>query len=356
MTTAIPGSINEITPTFLNKALAQVYPGTDVETVRCSSIGTGQMANSVRAEFAQASSHRGVPESVVVKFASADATSRHAGASGAYLKEVRFYEEIADYVDIDVPRCFYAAIDTNQIDFVLVLEDMSPAQQGDQIAGCSIEQAANALRNVGGLHAPRWGDPTLFDVAWLGSAPDVAAASQALLQAVMIDFTEGFIDRYRDRTTASEQELLRWFAQRTAGWLADHHGVFALTHSDYRLDNLLFGADERITTVDWQTLSVRNPMADVAYLIGTSLSTDDRRNHERDLVAGYHAGLEQRGVTGFDAETCFEHYRSQTFHSLLITVLGSMMTGQTSRGDDMFMAMLHRSVTQIEDLESQSLL
>ena len=61
---------------------------------------------------------------------------------------------------------------------------------------------------------------------------------------------------------------------------------FAVLHGDYRLDNLLFdpdGAD--VVAVDWQTLAVGPPARDLAYFLGTSLTVDDRRAAERELVA-----------------------------------------------------------------------
>ena len=57
--------------------------------------------------------------------------------------------------------------------FTLVLEDLAPAESGDQIAGCSLDQARAAAVNVAGLHAPTWNDPSLRELDWL--IPDLAA-------------------------------------------------------------------------------------------------------------------------------------------------------------------------------------
>jgi len=96
---------------------------------------------------------------------------------------------------------------------------------------------------------------------------------------------------------------------------------------------------------------LRNPVADISYLLGTSVSPEVRREIEYDIVRDYHARLVELGVSDYPIETCFEHYRAQTLHALTLTVLGSMFTGQTRRGDEMFMAMLHRSSQQIADLD-----
>ena len=77
-----------------------------------------------------------------------------------YEREVRFYKEIAPTVGIRTPRCYHADWDRDSGLFVLLLEDLAPAQQGDQIDGCTLEQAALALDELAKLHAPRWADPT----------------------------------------------------------------------------------------------------------------------------------------------------------------------------------------------------
>ena len=90
--------------------------------------------------------------------------------AGVYRSEVRFYTEIADTVDVRAPACFYAEMSTDPDrpgDFTLLLEDLAPRRQGDQIAGCTVEQARDAVLNLAGLHAPRWCDPTLLDVEGL---------------------------------------------------------------------------------------------------------------------------------------------------------------------------------------------
>ncbi len=105
-----------------------------------------------------------------------------------------------------------------------------------------------------------------------------------------------------------------------------------MLHGDYRLDNLLFdpdGAD--VVAVDWQTLAVGPPARDLAYFLGTSLTVDDRRAAERELVAEYHAALCARGVSGYDADQCFDDYRLGQLQGPMITTMGcAFATGDRS--------------------------
>ena len=85
-----------------------------------------------------------------------------------------------------------------------------------------------------------------------------------------------------------------------------------LTHSDYRLTNMLFGGppDAReITVVDWQRVAIARGPIDVAFFAVLSLTTELRRAWERELVEQYHDALMAEGVKGYSLEECWRDYR-----------------------------------------------
>lgn len=348
----IPTTQDDISSEWIQTTLVEAGHTLEVISVTVESIGTGQMASSLRVTPTYVDPTDN-PPSVVVKLASTDPNSRQAGSGGAYLREVRFYEELADSLPVATPRSFWSAIDLETNDFAIVLEDMRDARQGDQIEGCDVTSVRIAAENIAGLHAPRWGDASLYELAWLTARPEDRNAAIAELKAIVGMVTPGFIDRYTGGLDAVHIDLLEWFAETVDEWLMNDGGHFALTHADHRLDNLLFNPADRdrpVTVVDWQTLAVRNPVADISYLLGTSVEAEVRREIELDIVDSYHQRLISLGVENYDLAACRDDYRHQTPHSLLLTVLGSMLTVQTERGDDMFMAMLHRSAQQMVDL------
>ncbi len=103
-----------------------------------------------------------LPATFAVKLPAQDDAVRERVALG-YRSEVEFYTDVADKVRIPVPRCFYSDISDDGADFVLLLADMAPAVQGDQIAGCTPQEARLAVEALAGLHGPSWCDPS-----WLG--------------------------------------------------------------------------------------------------------------------------------------------------------------------------------------------
>ncbi|MCP4039111.1 MAG: phosphotransferase [bacterium] len=314
------------------------------------------MADSYRLHLVYEDRPAAAPETLVVKVSSSDPTSRASGAAGAYVTEVRFYLELGQRLAIRTPRCWYGDISENNEEFVLVLEDLAPAEQGDQIRGCTPPEAELALRNLAGLHGSSWCDAGLDEYSWLNRAtPEVAKLFSNFLEPR----TEEFIARYEGRLAPEHAEVLRAFACSAERWLLARPECFAPVHGDYRLDNLLFGTSgggAPVAAVDWQTLSIGHPGRDVAYFLGNAMPKELRREHERELVAAYHETLLGHGVGDYSLEQCFDDYRFGQFQGPLVTVLGAMAVIQTDRGDNMFMAMASRSCEAIRDLDSTALL
>ena len=110
-----------------------------VTAARHEPVGTGQMAACYRlhveAEAAPGDDPRPAP-SLVAKVPPADADLGLL-AAGAYRNEVAFYAELAPTVAVRAPACWYHATSTRRGGLHLLLDDLSPARQGDQVAGCS---------------------------------------------------------------------------------------------------------------------------------------------------------------------------------------------------------------------------
>jgi aminoglycoside/choline kinase family phosphotransferase len=274
-----------------------------------------------------------------------------------YEVEVNFYRDVARTVDIRMPACHFAEIDLATGEFVLVLEDLAPCVQGDQLAGCSIEQAALAMTELAKLHAPRWNDPALASLEWLGrnSTEESFAFSEMLLPQLL----PGFLERYGSRLEPAQVELAELLMRNIGRFVRERPGPRAVQHGDYRLDNMLFGTaagGAPLAVVDWQTVVWGPPVFDASYFLGAGLPVDERRRHERELLRLYHDALVARGVAGYSWDDCWTDYRRYAFGGFLMAIGASMMVVQTPRGDEMFMTMLRRHGAQIVDLEAREFL
>jgi Phosphotransferase enzyme family len=324
-----------------------------VRRFEASAIGTGQMSESYRFRLTWDGGAPAGPASVVLKVAASDETSRSTGVGlGIYEREIRFYQDVAPRVGGPVAACHLAGWDPSEGWFTLVLEDAAPAVQGDQITGCTVEEARLAVRELAKIHAPVWDDPTLGSAAWLNQPPLVN-------QAIVGQLLDGFTERYDARLSPEHRGVVERFVARLDPWLFDRRRPFSIVHGDYRLDNLLFGepgSPKPLTVVDWQTVSFGPPLVDVSYFIGAGLEVGDRRAAEQRLVHEYHESLLALGVEGFTWEECWEEYRRQAFAGVLMAVVAPMVVVRTERGDDMFMTSLARHAQQVLDLDAEELL
>ncbi|MFB4297510.1 phosphotransferase family protein [Actinomadura sp. NTSP31] len=332
-------------PSGLTAAVLSEILQAPVTSVAWEKVGSGQIGACYRLRLDGA---EGVPRRLVAKLAAEDEASR-AFLGPAYRAEVSFYRDIAPTVAVRTPRCHYSALSEDNTTFVLLLEDLHPATQGDQIAGCTPQQAADAVTNLAGLHGPRWCDPTLLDLPWLSAVGEDDAAT---LSEVFAPAVKTFTERFAGELDGRDVRTLHETADAIAAWVTARPERFGLVHGDYRLDNLIFPpAPERgVTAVDWQTLSLGHPLRDLAFFLGTGLEPGDRAAHERSLVGAYHAALTGYGVDGYDLDECFEDYRFAALQGPLITVLGCAYGARTERGDRMFLTMTERSCAAIRDL------
>lgn len=349
-----PESINAA---WLTERLREAgHRNAEVRSFTRRQIGTGQIGKCVRFELELAAGGDDVPRSLVGKFPSDDPLSQSAGVDlGNYHREIRFYQELAPRLGISVPRCYFADIIGHGPEFALLLEDMAPAEQGDQLTGCTPEVARGAVLELVGLQAPTWNDFSLTRHDWLHAPFDPDAMRQSYA-----DYLTPFLERYGSRLENDEVAILSRVAEAPACPLFAPLGdVCCLEHVDYRLDNMLIDhrvTPPRVTVVDWQSLKVGKPLNDVAYFLGAGLLPETRREVERDIVGDYHTALVEAGVTGFSWERCWEEYRRGAFSGFGVTVIASMIVQQTERGDAMFLTMARRHSRHALDLGADEFL
>lgn len=331
--------------------------GSPLRSMTARRIGDGLVGMNLRLALDHVEPSPDATSSVVVKLPSPDPTSRATGtAMRNYEREVMFYTHVATTVDMRVAHCHHASWDADSGDFVLVLEDLSPGQQGDQLTGCSLAQARTAVLELAKLHGPRWDDPTLADFEWLGrrTGPD----DTARLVELWAILAPGFMATYERYLTPEAVDLVIRFGERLGEWVDGHEGPMTVTHGDYRLDNLMFAGPEGgypVAAVDWQTPGHGIATGDVSYFMGAGLLPPERRAVERELVDAYGAALSTYGVD-VDSAWLWHHYRRDTFAGVVMTVLASQIVGRSERSEALFAAMATRHTQHALDLDSLALL
>ena len=343
---------------WFNDLFATIGIDAKVRGLTSKSIGTGQIGENVRFVFDYESASPQAPASVVGKFPSAsEASLMAAKLLDHYRREVFFYRTFPKVAGKITPNALYTDYDEQTNRFALIMEDMAPAEQGDQLKGCGPEEARRALDAAAVLHAAHWNDGELDRFDWLqGSA---SAPLAALTPEAVSGLWGGFKARYADKLSPDDIEVGDAYAAALPKWGAAYDGPFALTHNDFRLDNMLFGPEtskKPLAVVDWQTAGKGAPANDVAYFIGAGLTREDRPKHEAALLRHYHDRLTAEGVSGYALEDLMTHYRWFSFYGISVAFGAAMLVNQTERGDAMFLTMLRRHCAQVRENDALALL
>ena len=346
---SFPISPDTMSPAWLAKKLGQ-----DAAALRgftASKVGTGQMCDSFRLTLDWAS-NIDAPATVVAKCPSHDEASRNiAKLTGTYVKEVSWYRELAAGSGVAAPVCHHAEIAADDVDFILILSDLAPARQGDQLAGLGLAGLAPCIDAAAGLHALLWNDPRLDALPWL------ARDNGDLIRTLFPQLYAGFRERYAERLDPDALDLGAGIVARLDAYLARQPAARTIVHGDLRIDNILFAPDgERCWLVDWQTLGRGSGASDLAYLVGTSIADPfERGAADRPAFDRWIAALRTRGIDP-DEDGLWTDYRIGALSGYFMAVFASMSVERTARGDEMFAVMAERPARQALALGSLGLL
>lgn len=346
---SFPTSPEAMSPAWLAGKLGQ--PAEALRGFTAARVGTGQMCDSFRLTL-DWSDGIDAPATIVAKCPSHDAASRNIAAlTGTYVKEVSWYRELAAGSGVAAPHCHHAEIAPGDVDFVLLLADLAPARQGDQLAGLGLGGLAPCIDAAAGLHALLWNDTRLDTLPWL------ARTSGDLVRALFPQLYLGFRARYADRLAPEILDVGAGLVDRLDAWLMRQPAARTIVHGDLRIDNILFApGGARCWLVDWQTLGCGSGAADLAYLVGTSIADPDARAAaDRPAFDRWLAALRRHGIAP-DAEALWTDYRVGALSGYFMAVFASMNVERTARGDEMFAVMAERPARQALALGSLELL
>jgi hypothetical protein len=340
----------DVTPDWLTAVLRAGGVDAPVVAFTAANVGTGQLGESVRFALDYADPVAGAPRSIVGKFPAPGIESRTAGVTlGNYRREVKFYQELQASALVSTPRCYFAEIDPATHDFVLMMEDLAPAAQGDQLLGVTLDQARLVIGEAAKLHASHWQDDDLDELDWVNGA---RVAPNPVAPEIIAALWTGFLNRYGARASAQARAVGDGLCARLDLYEELRQGPRCLTHNDFRPDNMMFATPSggrAVTVLDWQSIGYGPGGADVGYFIAGAITPAQRRAHGPALVDLYIAELAARGVVGYGPETVARHVVAGALQLFLTAFFAAMLVTQTPRGDDMFFKMIDGATALIAD-------
>jgi ecdysteroid kinase len=356
----LPAGPKELSADWLTSALRETgtisdsaVTGFDYEII---GEGVGVLGQLARFRLQYDKPENGAPASLVGKFPAAVQENRDlANLFHFYEREVRFYEEIADEVELRTPKRYYSRFDPETCEFVLLMEDLGGARCGNQVTGCAREEAATTILNMAPFHATWWNrvDSPRLDWIPLGNDP-INHFAESSYNDGWENFTRNFGDRLSPRAMAIAE---RFKTKIIAIEDAFTDPPTTIVHGDLRYDNLFFSPDGEMAVADWQIILRTRGAYDVAYFMSQSINSADRKACELDILRAYHDKLLERGITDYSFERLFDDYRLCAMFCLVYPVIsGGTLDLANERGVELVTAMLDRSVATILDLDCDEMI
>jgi hypothetical protein len=299
---AIPETLEELlSPAWLTSALQPRFSGIEVTAVTPGPV-ISRVSTNARFQIECAG---GVPEGLS-PFLCAKGYFSEIGrlARRASEPEVCFYRDLVPSIGVRTLRSVYADFDPSAELGVVITEDV--VQEGatflDALSEYTPDQTAMSLEELANLHSPTWGDSSLESVPWLASRLGSYTEVRGLAE-ISGNFGgpigAGVPDRVRDA-----ERLYDTYCKLGAEVVSQ--SPWSVIHGDAHVGNLFLDATGRPAFVDWQLVQRGPWYLDVGYHIASTLTVDDRRRTERDLLRHY---LDQLAARGIDAPSWDDAWR-----------------------------------------------
>jgi hypothetical protein len=348
LTAAVPllDTTDQIDPAWMTAVLAGRFPDAEVSAVRARPIGAGNVSDTVHVALEYAVRPDGAPDAVVAKFRPrSPEVHQHGLGSGAYHREIGGYRAITERSACHIPRLFHVAGDETNIN--LVIEDLTGATPGNQVAGCGVDEARAVLTQFARLHAAFSPVDLTFAPDWPIRMTDAADYWSPLVEAGAATA----LQRYRGRLSDADLSQVAAARELARAWHLLPQRRLTLTHGDPRVDNVLFERDGGAVLIDWQVTGLRNPMYDVGYFLSGSISVADRRAHEPELLDHYLA--EYAAVDpGYPREEALGDYRTQVMSGLMITTAAIAVLPDVEQVNTLILALLERNCAAVGDWDA----
>lgn len=346
----VPRAWSEVTPSWMTAALSARLPGVVVAGVEIGPVDDG--TNS-RARVGLSYSRGVGPPSVFVKCPGKVVHRLALAALGALATEARLAGSGTAF-PLRHPRFYAGAVDASRLATVVVMDDVVVAagRAHSATTPLTVAEVASGLEGLACLHASYWDrplPPTLrFLRPWrLGRALGVVSTASL------------FRGLRRLRETAPEDVVPRRVGAghlgrqfRRSATLAGT-GTQTLLHGDPHPGNTYAAGGGGTGFLDWQLARTGHWSHDVGYFLVAGLDVADRRDHERELLAGYLDGLGRNGVAPPGWDAAWARYRTTPAFGLA-TWLHTFSFG-TLQPRDVCVTTIRRFAAAYDDLGTRHL-
>jgi hypothetical protein len=349
----VPWHGEAVTAQWLTAVVASKVPDARVLTVRVAGGDNGSSARRIlNLDWNQAGLTAGLPTRLFTKSTPTLPMRLSAGKSAP--SEGRFLTDLRPGVNIEAPCCLCTLRDPRSGRSFHLMEDLTTTCDAvfcSAVSAIDRGQAEQIIDTLATLHGTFLGPSRDVDFGWLRTYEDFFhAAARNNIRSGHDRAMELAADVIPSGVIARKQRI--WPVAQ--GSLAMHHSQpRTVIHSDVHLGNWYITGTGRMGLSDWARVCRGHWSRDLAYALMTTVSVDNRRAWERELIERYCARLSEIVGQTVTFSTAWDGYRRQAAVALLMwtptlcppPTLPDMQPEATSR------LMIERITTAMDDLD-----
>lgn len=297
----LPLTYEGVTAPWLTSVLQAQYPGAVIHSMEM----TGQVfGHTSKARYAlnlnDVGIKAGIPAHVCLK---ANWTGDPL-SSEVCVNEARFYGLLSSRLDLPAPKSYFADWDDDsdgKQGFVM-LEDLVELGGlfGTSGQPITLDDMAASIGQLAHLHGSTWGNPEVLDQPWLQTAVSPQTPTDDYW-TLMKDYVpihnarEAHLKLLPKWAAQDPNRIHQAFLKLREAEMADTSPL-CLVHGDAHLGNSYLCPDGHRIWLDWQIVRKGRPWRDVHYFLVGSLTIEQRREAERDMIRLYCDQIAKYGV------------------------------------------------------------
>jgi hypothetical protein len=346
----VPQQWEQITPEWMTAVLRPRHPGVTIKDV---SILMRDDGTNRRARLGLTYVDEPGPPCVFVKAHALAHREAHL-RNGNLWNEAWLFSSGAE-LPLEHPHVYKAIVDKEALDFLLVMEDLRlrQADPRDATRPMTPEQAAAGLRGLAALHSRYWNVSPENDsrFSWLQTFAPTEGWLRGLSRHVPIG-----IERSRAVLPAA---LADYTGSDIVGFWSRYVGTLAtapvtLVHGDAHIGNTYLLPSGEVGFLDWQVTRRARWSQDVGYFLAGSLTMEDRRRHEVQLLEIYRGALSVPEHERPSAEAMWLEYRATPAYGLAVWLSTAGTEGYQAL--EVSLALCERYAAAFEELDTLSAL
>jgi Ecdysteroid kinase-like family len=307
---ALPSTIEDISAAWVTKALSLKYPGVVVAGCRIIKVIHGTTTKiRLGLSYKDFGGSDTLPPTMILK---GGFEAHRVPARDMYVNEVLFYRDVAPNITINAPKAYYAGVDWDQPQSLILMEDL----EVKHVTFChplfphKYAQVSRRLEAMAVYHSQTWNSPELKAG---GKMEDVLGRFEGWFNVWHGTYLEpatymAYTREPRGAAVSMRLHDPHWMGRvfEKLREIQDTQDV-CLIHGDTHLGNLYEEVDGTPGFFDAQ-VSRASWSLEVAYHIIAALDVADRPKYEKALLAHYLSSLRTNGVNAPSFPEAWELY------------------------------------------------